>query len=557
VFNPKLVDAYNNIQGAASTVGDKGYYLYSPYGSTTVPSGTPTVPVEGLNVVNILQGSAAIQDFSSVVGTLKSVATFDAEDRKVTETKYEYLFDNIGSFDFPTYRNQLSTYYNQGFVEEVFADAKLVNVDNSHYNLYGVLSKYSQFPSVLVSTTTKNYKTGVSQRTTNLAYDFYSGQVTHSLTSDEYGNNFLVQKTPAYRKYPDMGLGGKNMLVQETAAASYKVHFSGSPSLQNIAYDGLIGASASTWSTNVPVENPFDFSTAMQSGVFRQDASYGFVGNNAVPPQPDGTYAMGSVSDLGLWTTVNPTLGAGWQKNSTTTLFGVNSHSLEQKDINGQFLSTKVSSDHTKVLATVANAAYYEAAYSGAEDDAPLGLYGGGVARLDGVEDNVTHTGSKALRLDLVAPKKTFRYQIANTGSIPKAYVASVWVDATGGRLLYKLDGVTGQAAVPSEARKAGNWYLLELSIPAGAASGSLEVWCETSGGTCRFDDFRIHPAGAAMISYVYNSSGELAYLLNNNNLYTGYIYDEYGRLKQTYRETFQFSAVKTSEYIYHYNNQN
>ncbi|MBK7652476.1 MAG: hypothetical protein IPJ20_19530 [Flammeovirgaceae bacterium] len=82
-----------------------------------------------------------------------------------------------------------------------------------------------------------------------------------------------------------------------------------------------------------------------------------------------------------------------------------------------------------------------------------------------------------------------------------------------------------------------------------------MEISCEARNATTLFDDFRVHPLKAAMVSYVYSPWGELKYILDNNNLFTEYEYDGIGRLTKVYKETFLHGRTKTSETVYHYAN--
>ena len=99
-------------------------------------------------------------------------------------------------------------------------------------------------------------------------------------------------------------------------------------------------------------------------------------------------------------------------------------------------------------------------------------------------------------------------------------------------------------------------WRLATLVIPATAITGStLKVSCYNSSGTAAyFDDIRFHPLAAGITSYVYdNFSGELTYILDNNNIFTKFEYDAVGRLKKTYRETMPQGVRPVSEYLYNY----
>ena len=63
------------------------------------------------------------------------------------------------------------------------------------------------------------------------------------------------------------------------------------------------------------------------------------------------------------------------------------------------------------------------------------------------------------------------------------------------------------------------------------------------------------------MVSYVYNDLDQLSYTIGSNNLAVHYLYDEAGRLKETYTEVVDAAGLvggfkKVSENEYHYKNQ-
>ncbi|MFZ6011383.1 MAG: hypothetical protein ACOYXT_13630 [Bacteroidota bacterium] len=358
-------------------------------------------------------------------------------------------------------------------------------------------------------------------------------------------------------------LGGSNMLTQDAATYLYKVERPNDQlpfSNTNHRPVGLVSATIQTWSNQIPV-----VAVGVQTGIWRKHASYSFIGNNGVELGIDGLYPLPTfqLPLFNNWTSPPDQVSAEWQLGSAVTLYDAQSRTLEAKDLNNKFVATKTSSDQSYVVATVANAQYGEFGYSGAEDKEVSGYYGGGISRVDGQEvyrlnlddKATTHTGEKALALNSPGTK-AFRFSLNAVKD--QGYHASVWVNSTGGRIFYSLNGVTQQAPeVPQANRKAGAWYLLSTDITVGQ-NGTLEMWCETAGGTCHFDDFRVHPHDASMNSYVYNTWGELSHILDNNNLYTEFRYDGIGRLHETYLESFQSSygiggVAKVNQIDYHY----
>jgi YD repeat-containing protein len=71
-------------------------------------------------------------------------------------------------------------------------------------------------------------------------------------------------------------------------------------------------------------------------------------------------------------------------------------------------------------------------------------------------------------------------------------------------------------------------------------------------------DDFRFQPFLSTTQAYVYDKqSGDLTYVLDNNNLFTRYEYDGMGRLKAVYTEQFGRAPFKVKEYQQHYRSIN
>lgn len=512
--------------------------------------------------------NVVLKDYTSRLGSLKRVTLYHG-DQKISETINHYLHDGIedellsegysgnqlrADANKQVYEDRLAQFNDQGVTEETYATAKFVRLkDEPGFSLSGVASKREQFPVIQTGQEVINYKTGITNKTYSLAFDFYSGQATKTKSVDGYGNTFVNQTIPAYRQYPAMGplsMGGVNMLTQQAASYTYKADPNANDHIVS-----LVDASVQTWSNSIPV-----LTEGLQPGIWRKHASYSFIGDNNVAMTGDGLYpAIHQFPEFTAWN-MHDAVPAGWQKNGEITLYDVHSHALEAADLNEKYAATKMSSDQTTVFASAANTRYDAFAYSGAEDKLVSGKYGGDVERVDGMEVfksgetdfATTHTGRKALRI--TSPShKAFRYTI--TTEAGRWYHASVWTNQNFGKLYYSINGGTAHGAATNENKKAGSWYLVSIDIPPSPQGATLEVWCGTTdnGSPVHFDDFRVHPLDAAMTSYVYNQWGELSHILDNNNLYTEYRYDGMGRLKETLRETFSHEVVKTSELTYHY----
>ena len=553
----------------------------------------------------------AIKDMTSRLGNLQRVTHYDSYGKALTETVYSYVSDGTTPvattsplYDSPAengylaqtaqnYEQKLAAYNYQGLVKESYGDFREVKrLDDNNYDIKGVVSQRESYPNILAATSTTDYTTGIRTSTQNLAFDFYSGVLTSTLSIDGYGNRWLTNTVPAYRKYEAMGpkgspaasgsLPNRNMLTQTAGSITYKVDAANSPI-------GVVAASAQTWSNQVPVigmdaNNPEN--TNLQAGgaevgdIWRPAQSYSWM--------PTGTTADGLTPMTGSnhfvgfdFNTVSQSLP--WKLTSQTTLYNPYSNALEAKDINGVRLATKLGFNQSKVLISGGPAAYQEIAYSGAEEVKNPGDYFSGGIALTWAPDNTStggtavgtgnvdrntnplyvHTGTASLR---VGPyKHGFVYNInANTSDPTKFYLdplkpyrASVWTNSPGGMLHYWVDGqdyswLPGSTGV-AERRTADGWYLLDIYIPPiGKNHSTLRIGCYNNGPSADayFDDFKVQPVNAQVNSYVYDPlTGQVTDILDNNHLSTHYDYTADGKLKRVSRETFQYGGKKVAEY--------
>lgn len=558
--------------------------------STTSGNGLGQTSYAGhaLNNNYITVNNIELRDYTSFVGNLKKTTLFDSQLRKISETTNHYLHDQVnltGAFGGDAIRERYMQQYDplletkfgsQGVLEENYATARFSRDTRKNFadfhNLIGVVSRYKKLPSVPTGQTTVNFKTGFVNTSSTLKFDFYSGQVTKSISTDGYGNTFANEVVPAYRVYDAMrpsALGGKNMLTQEAANYSYKVNSDYKNNPVDANKIALVSASAQTWSNQIPVMGVAGNNLAgAQEGIWRKKSSFSYIGDQyaALPTTGDGLIAVSTFQPFTNW--VTDVAQSGWQKNETITKYDYNSHAIEATDMNDKYAATKFSYDHSQVLATAANANYRELAYSGVEESLqqdqsynstnfPYKAVGGGVYVSDeSTLSSVAHTGVKSVQTPV--GKKAFRYSFAAEN---KNYQVSVWASRNDAKIKYKLNNGVAQEAIMEAAKKSGDWYLLTGTITTGA-TGSLEIWCEATAATTLFDDFRMHPVLAAMTSYVYNNWGELTHILDNNNIYTKYEYDGMGRLTKTYRERLQPtvqdpSVSKITEVAYNYSLNN
>lgn len=510
----------------------------------------------------------ALKNYASRIGNLKSITLYNSNGTKVSETINEYLNDGLDdSFEQnkTVYENRLKERFNnQGVTEETFSNARFVRYKQNfplpyndyapggdEYHLLGIISRKETFPSILTGQTNINYKTGVTTSSKNLAFDFYSGAVTKTLSTDSYGNRYLSESQPAYRQYPAMGLkvdnpGNKHMLVQTAATYLYKVS-----NETDLTPTGLLTASIQTWSNTTSI-----LGHESQPGIWRKEAGYTWDGQETL--NIDGTYKM---SDFNLYpfNWADPASNIHWQKLNQITLYDRYSHVLEAVDINGKYGANRMDYKQEKVIASATNASYHEIAFSGAEHSIKA-VEEGGVLKGDGDPVfNRGHTGDYALSVG--SGRTGFNYTISGGKSdLSKKYRASVWVYLPGEaetaaeienvELFYTIDGQEIKGVHPQlHKNKAKSWYLLNLDINP-SSGGDIVISCRNN--TSRevyFDDFRVHPLDAVMNTYIYDQkTNELIYILDPHNIYTHYEYDAAGRVIKVSRERLNFDFGEEKE---------
>ncbi|NQX37566.1 hypothetical protein HQN84_01850 [Pedobacter steynii] len=498
-----------------------------------------------------------LKNYTSRIGNLRRIIKYDGDGSKLSETINHYLHDeqlgNSARSNEDEYGTLLAKYNNQGLVMERIAEGRY-NDGKSRL----VMTTRATFPTVATGTTSIDYKTGIQSGSQTLAYDFYSGQPIKTLTIDGMGNRFVSEKKSAYRIYPEMGLKfnnskNANMLIQIAEELVFKVDQNNNPI-------GVMSASANTWSNQLTMlndeENKINTKDAhsSQPNIWRKHQAYQWM------PQTRGG-AMTSLNDFASIFNGGANL-PGWSLTSEITLYNRYSSALELKDINNHYAATRMGYNQSKVVATASASRYYEMNYSGFEDGEIKGTRLAREFSLGGavVVSNLSHTGNKSARL---SPGKSGVSYTVNGGNLKpgRSYSASVWMKNTGdplsSNLYYRINGGTLNYGIVDAKKKAGEWYQVNLQIPGNlvTANVSLEIGCINNGtGESYFDDLRFKPINASMNAYVYNNNtGELDYTLDNNNIFTKFLYDSQGRLTKTYRETFGYGVKLITESTYNY----
>jgi hypothetical protein len=488
----------------------------------------------------------SIANSSIDIGNLLNLKVFNRQNQLVRSTEYNFLYDeNEEGFE------EASITSRQGVIDQSFHKNFVLKgyiwtgVGEGLQEYWGkqkvLVTKRTERSNVVTSVTETDHMSGIKSVTENHAFDFYSGAPSQVVTTDAYGSKVKSFSQAAYEKYPLMGLrvhnvGNKHMISQSAAQHSTLTRPQETAEI-------LLSGSVQTWSNNIPVVN----SQGNNQSAWRKHKTFHWQG--AEDPQTN----LYSFSDFQLkpfrWQ--DATQENEWQLVNEVLKYDTYSNAIEERDINGNFASVRMDSNHKKVICSTSNAKVGEMAFSGVEFSAAQTDNEGGVGNGDGfiVKDNV-HSGQKSL---LVGSGKTgFNFTLSNAeADLSRKYRASVWLYAPGEaetqvelnkiKLLYTKNGVEQTVHPVLQKSKSKSWYLLNIDIdPAGAS----EVKIECRNGSVRgvyFDDFRVHPLDGSMTSYVYNDADELSFILDANNFYTKFEYDAMGRLIRTSKELLNF----------------
>ena len=443
-----------------------------------------------------------------------------------------------------------------------------------------LITEKNTYPSVLekVRTISQGFETQMAYTD----FDFFTGKTERTENSDIDGRKTIVITKPAYEQYPEMGSKvddptNRNMLTQETGNYVYKDFVSNSQ---------ITTASVQVWSEDDYIYRSLvgseyvDNTPAAGDNIWRPYQVYRWKSD----ARPDGTVGSSySAYNYGGSSSSN------WIKTKEVTRYDRYSNALEEKNLNNTYSATKLGYGETLPLASASPSKYVEFAFSSGEDHLETSNYFGGEVKaptISAISTNKAHTGNKSVRLN-GSTQYGFNYQtpcrIYNQAAKPgeierKKYEARVWIhqnntssnynylycsykDNSGNVLQW--DGAKISDAVTI---KAGEWYQLRLPIEINNSNllycTKIEIgtWVSSNSGDVYFDDFRFAPVDARINGYVYDEDLDLVtYVLDEENFFTQYVYDDAGRLIKMYRETTENPTGKrlVSESEFHYKRPN
>ncbi len=469
------------------------------------------------------------KDYQGIVGNLKSHSVHQ-EDKLLAQTNNNYKFLNESS-------GLLNREAYQMYKTSTNVIPKYVD-----YNVNRLISTtYTNYPAVLDNVET--IKGGLRTITYSRGRDVKSGELLETHFYDSDGSIHKTKIVPAYTEYADMGskadnINNKNMLAQVTGQYSY---FKKNGVWQPTA------AGITTWNNDWKyIFN--DGSTETSIGIWRKHKTYTYNGQR----DDGGVYA--NFNDFNYATNATNT---NWKQLKEITKYNQFSKSLESKDINNNYVSTKMDKYYQKVI-SYSDAAYTEQFFSGAED-ASNG-WGGGQVSVANYTSEKAHTGTYSEKASTSSQSfKCIVKPILKDEQNSKQFKISVWVHKDNYTSARLFNG-TSVVSFTGEKVFAGNWVQLNHYI---GLSTTKTIYLRSASGSVYFDDFRIHPISSSMSNYVYNDWDELSYIIGPNGLATHYVYDDIGRLVETYAETIDKVSEdgsggfkKMSSNSYNYQNQ-
>lgn len=491
---------------------------------------------------------------TSLIGQFRSIEEFNNKGQLLSRVEKKYLSGAALK----------QAGINRGSMTESFQSMKSVfttDVNDANpvlKNRFLSISSKEEYTSVLQSTVTTGphgKKTESYSKT-----DPQTGAFLVVETEKSDGTKMREERVPAYTKYAEMGskvdnLSNKNMLSQTAANYSYILDKATSTWKET-------GVGITTWSniwTYKDIAGTSATPSAANEKIWRKHKSYVWNGVKDV----NGIFTnYTSVTDDGfVWGVGLPQTNIKWKQTSEITLYDHYSSPLEMKDINGNYASSKMGDNDTKVT-VVGNAGYSEMFFTGAENTPPVNnpTFLEPEVKMVNATRNATyyHTGKQS-----VAATSSTQFGIAMQSGQHRAgkYKVSVWVEKTNAAKA-RINN-NGAIINFTETYNAGNWVLKSAYVDVPTSAYYIYLTSlDTS--IVYLDDLMIRPVASSMTGYVYNQYDELTHIIGNNGLASRFEYDNAGRLIKTYSEVIDdaantvtggFKLVKTNVYNNRYLN--
>ncbi|WP_299436988.1 hypothetical protein [uncultured Aquimarina sp.] len=483
-----------------------------------------------VNEQDITNGKAKTVDIhvnTAILGQLKSMEVYNSKNHLMYKVSNEF-----------TNGTNLGNEPDKGHIKESFNSMKTIFTTNSNgtavLNSKKLLSVSSrtEYNNMLKKTVLIGGNNKFETEYSNP--DPWLGSFRTSKTTQADGSSIYSERVPAYAKYPEMGSkvdnpSNKNMLTQEAM------------SITSWSYSGgasggwkTLNANITTWNNSWNYRD-YKGNEEQLNDVWRKHKSFVWKDDINVA---NGSYVtnVNKNNNYFDWTTGTPT-NEKWNNVSETTRYTHWSSPIENKDINGNYVSSKMAENQTKVVAS-GNASYTELYASSAEYNIDGEYLDQDIQGANLRDESDAHTGQFSLRIG--AGDKGFKTRMRSGEYAKDNYKISVWANSLRAATMMRLNINGKSIAFNGEIVQAGRWYQFNHYEFLDGSENTLYLTLSDryKGIQINIDDFRIHPVYASINTYVYDqNTDELTYVLDANNMATKYVYDNAGRLCRLFKE--------------------
>ncbi|HNP66307.1 MAG TPA: hypothetical protein PKH16_00245 [Aequorivita sp.] len=490
-----------------------------------------------------------IRDNLASLGQILQISSYNKFGHLMSKTTNEYAL-----------KNEIT----QGITQESFQTYKTIYPLNSNLSADRYLrlnsSSMVKYPSVLKSTTVS--QGGYISKTNFMNHDPNTGQVLEIITRASDGTEYKTKSIPAYIKYGAMGskvddIKNKNMLVQNAVNYTF---------IQQNGDWKPIGVGIQTWNNNwnyIGVAGEINSPSDPDHKIWRKHKKFiwdGDIDSNGI--YLDYNYDLSNDDSFDWTVDSNPDPNIEvpqpeqWKEVYSTNYYDHFSMSLEARDVNNNFVTTKMTDLESKILLT-SNSQYGEAFFTGAEY---------GIDNSNWLEQQIfgktlqseekSHTGKYSLK---ITSTSNFYIQLKGNTYKEGKYKLSLWAHKDNYNNIRFKDPSGIISEFNGETVMAGNWVQMNHYFDRDSQIDlDKQIKVISNSGDVYIDDIRLHPIESSMTSYIYNEFDELTFILGANNLGTKYQYDEAGRLIKIYEETVDSPTISggfklAKEYRYNY----
>jgi hypothetical protein len=433
----------------------------------------------------------------------------------------------------------------------------------------------------------------------------YTNNSNISINVTILGSSSTISPTIAYI-YPDrsafefyysdanLSTGSSSINSQNTTLIASSINsWNNSWSYRN--YNSTLGLFENAIITDGTVTNPYMYQKIWRPGFTYKWNSPNLNNDGSIPSSGTGMYQE---FDWSKELIGDPQISSAWQKDGFSTVADPYSNTIEIKDVNGNYVSSKMAYDYTYVgnssytftypgtgstapiynnyiLSSANNSNVASFCYSGFEELTNLVPTTSSskqfVGELVGPSPNQflqtpsikAHTGNYMVKVDPAVNTSSAGFKAVKIASntegniiVGKTYRASVWVHNTSSANAALKVNITGSSptysysnsiAKSSATVHVGDWWLLSLDfdVPStynsGTSSDYVNVYCYVPSGSSvsYFDDFMVRPIDADMTSYVYDPlTKQITHTIDKNNFYVRNQYDNANVLVASFKET-------------------